>query len=293
MELNQGTITALAAAIAGALQAKPVEYFSHDGRVVAAVNENYRIEDLESLGDAPSRIRQKIRLYSPKNFIDYITRFRRDTTTTFLAADLSAITKGAVLATTVIDYHGGPEVSTVADADAPAWGSHTVELVVKPSLGYTKLLALHGAGPIDQSRFAPLLEEISRFCSSHSQGEVVEIARTLSLTSRGAFKNVEDEFTGSVDFQYEMAVKASAGTNDRRLTVPSHFSFSLALIDGLEPVEVTCKFKYRVPEQAGAPLSLGIEIVDRAWIEEAALQEVAQIITEKTETAVYTGEILK
>ena len=45
----------------------------------------------------------------------------------------------------------------------------------------------------------------------------------------------------------------------------------------------------RVPEQVGGKVQLGIQIIDRTWLEKESLAMVAQILTEKTELLSLVG----
>ena len=86
-----------------------------------------------------------------------------------------------------------------------------------------------------------------------------------------------------------MPINASAGSEDKRLAVPQELVFRAAPIDGMPEVEVPVKFIYRVPEQVGGKVQLGIQIIDRTWLEKESLAMVAQILTEKTELLSLVG----
>ena len=94
-----------------------------------------------------------------------------------------------------------------------------------------------------------------------------------------------------MDFKFDLQVRASAGTQERKLTVPSHLGFHVPLIDGMAPTDVQAKFLYRVPDGPGGKVQLGIRIVDRPWLEDAAIRDVAAVVAEETGLPVYVGTV--
>ena len=258
----------------------PVEAISVPGLPagVFAVHEDYRLEDTEHLEAAPHAIRSNVALVGIDSFTAYVNKFKDADSLLFINPDISSIGKGA-LATAVLDYHR---------ADDPRWGRHTVTLSAGPGKVYEKLMQLDKR-LLDQNEFSKLIEELAKFTISPPAADLLEICRTLRLSSKGDFKSAEDDVSGSVDFVFNVAVNASAGSEDKRLVVPQELVFRAAPIDGMPEVEVPVKFIYRVPEQVGGKVQLGIQIIDRAWLEKESLAMVAQILTEKTELLSLVG----
>lgn len=273
-------IASLVAAIA---QPQKIDVDGHD---IIALPPGWITEDNTDLRDSPVRVEQVVTMTGLPSFLDYVNRFKGASSSIFITPDLTQLANGAVLARAFLDYH----TEDAAMGAIPAWLRHEVKLTARPSLAYAKLLAMDGK-LMDQPTFATSLEDIARFASSHDAADLLEIARTLSLTSKGDFKSFEDEFSGSVDFRYDLAVRASAGTQERKLSVPSHIDFTIPLIDGLSPVQVQAKLLYRVPDSPGGKVSLGVRIVDRVWLEEAAITETAGNISEATSLPVYVGSV--
>ena len=274
----------LIAAVLG-LAAKP-EIVVIDGREVLLRPDGWDVQGLENYRQRPDRIENTITITGVDSFLQYVNRFKGAESSIFITPDLTQLANGATLATAIIDYHGGDDADferKLADHQ-----THKVLLRGRPSIAYGKLLALDGK-LLAQDEFARALEDIARFSSSHAAGDLLDIARTLSLTSKGDFKSFEEEFSGSVDFKFDLQVRASAGTQERKLTVPSHLAFHVPLIDGMAPTDVQAKFLYRVPDGPGGKVQLGIRIVDRPWLEDAAIRDVAKVIEEETALPVYVG----
>lgn len=259
---------------------KPTELPREVGqKPLAIIPDNMTLVDLEKFDANPSRIHQHISLTSIAKFTQLVNRFKNELSIVFIAPDLKSLGRdGKPLATAIIDYHA---------TDKPEWGNNRICLEARPSLAYQKLMDLDNK-LMDQPDFAKALEEIARFSNTHAQADLLEIAQTMRLTSKGEFKNYDDEITGSLDIRYDVAVSATAGV-ERKLTVPTEIGFKVALIDGLEAVVVPVKLLYRTPAGPGQKVQMGIKIIDRTWIEEAAITGVTQLIEDETLLEAYPG----
>lgn len=264
------------------LGAKQVTIVENPGAVPFAIApDSFSITDIERFAEAPTRIRQSVVIYGAADFCSYVNRFKNEGSTVFVSPSLKSLAAGSIVANAVLDYH---------DKNAPAHGSHLARLAARPSLGYEKLMKLDGQ-VMDQGEFARSLEEVLRFAVSHPAADLLEMARTLSLASKGEFRNVEDEISGSVDFLFNMAVTASAGTAGKKITVPTEIVFNVALIEGMQEEPVAVKFLYRTPGEQGGKVQCGIKIIDRAFLEEQALRGVAAYVYQETGIDVFVGEL--
>lgn len=233
----------------------------------------------------PERVNTDVTLLGIPSFNAYVNRFKNEDSTIFVTPNLSKLADNMTLATAHLEYHeDGAGVSSAA----PAFLTHNARLTARPSLVYAKLLGLDGR-LLDQPTFAQALEDIARYSSSHAAADLLEVARTINLTSKGDFKNYEDDFSGSTEFRFDLRVAANAGTQERKLIVPSVIEFRCPLIDGLSDEVVSAKFMYRVPNGPEGKVQLGIKIVDRAYLEEKAIGEAANAIAEATNLPVYVG----
>ena len=282
MSLENTSLGVLIGQLISALQNQGPQILKRDGAAgpLAVVPDNMGVVDLEKYGIAPTAIRQSVELHNLEDFTSLVNRFKNDASIIFVSPNLKSLAGGGTLATSVIDYHG---------KDAPAWGNNTITLKARASLAYEKLMALDGK-LLPQPDFAVAIEDVSAFASSIPRADLLEIAQTLRLTSKGDFSNFNDEASGSVDFRYNLQVNASAGTSvERKLTVPAQVSFKVAVLDGLDPVDVPVKLLYRTPNSTNDKVQMGFKILDRAWIEDAALQQVASTISEGTKLEAFKG----
>ncbi len=265
-----------------ALQDNGVKRLSIGGvdQPLVAVPEEYAVQSLEQFAIAPSEIREVASLHGVPSFIEYVRRHKNEDSAVFVTPNLTQLRKGAVLSEAIIDYHGR--------GSNPRWGKHRALLVARPGLGYEKLMELDGK-LLDQAEFGKAMEDLVRYAVGIDSADLLETMRTLVLTSKGEFKNAEDELSGSIDFTYNMAVNASAGTANRKLSVPAELTFNTALVDGMPDTPVRVKFLYRVPMDQGGKVQCGIKIIDRVYLEDMALQEVAQYIRDETDLQVFVG----
>lgn len=244
------------------------------------------VEEYNAIG--PAKIEETITLHNLGGFLDYVNRFKNPDSTIFVTPDVSTIGKSSVIATTVIDYHESAHEGGGRTDERARWGLHVVKLMAAPSLAYQKLLALHDR-MLPQDVFARELNEIAKFSSSHAVADLMEIARTLSLTSAGQFQSFEDDLSGSVEFAYNVKVKASAGSQTQRLTVPSEIGFNVPVLDGSDSTQVLCDFRYNIPDGPEDKVKLGIRIKDKTWIEKEALDGVASRIADGTQLMTLSG----
>lgn len=282
MSLESTPLALLLGQLITALNNQGPQILQRDGAAgpLAVVPDSMGVVDLEKYGIAPTSIRQSVELHNLEDFTSLVNRFKNDASIIFVSPNLKSLAGGGTLATAVIDYHG---------KDAPAWGNNTITLKARASLAYEKLMALDGK-LLPQPEFAVAIEDVSAFASSIARADLLEIAQTLRLTSKGDFSNFNDEASGSVDFRYNLQVNASAGTSvERKLTVPAQVSFNVAVLDGLDPVDIPVKLLYRTPNSTNDKVQMGFKILDRAWIEDAALQQVASAISEGTKLEAFKG----
>lgn len=249
---------------------------------VVAINDGYSAKNLEYHLPTPTRVRAKTNLTSVPDFVNYVNRFKSADSILFVTPTLESLSKNGNIVTAILDFHKqGPE-------GTPQWGDHRVYMSARPSQAYQKLIDIDKQF-LDQQEFAKKVEELAKFCNSHAAADIVEIARTLQLFSKGEFRSFDDDVSGSTDLAYSVQVTGKAGTQERHLTVPNEISFYVPLIDGMDAQLVPVKFKYRVPEEAGGKVRMGIEIIDRVWLEKAAVEAVAQKVSVETDLLALVG----
>lgn len=198
----------------------------------------------------PVRIRKKLQFYSANDFIAYINRFKNDDSTIYLAPKVE---NNAPVATVIFDDNGNGN---------PQRGEHSASLVFRTSWQYEALKVLCNPSLLPQSDFALAVRDIAKYAQSIQAADLLELARTLQLSSKGDFKNFEDDFSGSVDFRFDLKVTAtSAQTAERKVPVPREIDWALPILLGGNDRLIKTELLYRVPQSAGDPVRLGLKFV--------------------------------
>lgn len=247
---------------------------------LAAVPTGVSIDSLERFAEAPRHISGEVQLHRYADFIDYCKAFGNTASRVFVQPSFT-FKDANVLATAVLDYPKPGE---------PSWSMHTVKLMVKAALEYKLLTALEDHGLMPQPDFALALRDIAQYCTSHKAADLIEIARTLTLQSKGEFANVEDSISGSVRFGYEVVVSASAqSTEMKKVEVPTELTFFLPVLLGGLKYGITVELLYRVPASKDQKVQMGIRIPERQFLENRVLNETADKIGEDTGFPVVIG----
>lgn len=247
---------------------------------LASVPDGVNLVSLERYLDNPARIEGVADLYRVADFTAYVNAYKQAGSRIFVVPDMQ-MQEGGTLAHAVLDY---PVAGT------PSWSTHQANLIVAPSMEYRMLTKLEGRGLIAQPDFALALRDVSRFCTTLSAADLVEIAQTLTLQSKGDFASIEDNFTGSVRFGYDVQVTAkSDATTRKNVEVPREIGFNLPVLLGGENVDITAELLYRVPVSKEDKVKMGIRIPDRRFVERAVLEATADALGRATSLVVAMG----
>lgn len=252
-----------------------------------ALPPGYTLADAEKWASAPRRLVQHVKLRNLADFLAYIARYKNPDSLVLIAPNLTAIGTGEALATATLDYHHSEHAG--AGMVAPRFGSHVVSLHPTPSPAYALLCAMDGK-IVEQDVFAQQLRDLTRFCTSHPAAELLEIVRTLTLSSSGEYQSHTDDVSGSVRFRYQVQVDARAGTTERTLTVPTSITFRVPVFIGDKTAtEIGAEYLYRPPAQSGGKVRMGIRMPERLWLENELMERTADKIREATGLLVAVG----
>jgi uncharacterized protein YfdQ (DUF2303 family) len=250
-----------------------------------ALPPNWKLQDTEHLLPFPKRARARVQLCSPTDFLAYIERYKRPNSLAMVNPSFAALSAGGTLATVIIDYHD-PETD---DAGTAGWCDHVAEFTPAMSPAYALLCDIDGI-ILPQEEFAGRLRDLARFCTSHAAADLLEIVRTLTLTSRGEYASLNDDISGSVRLGYDVQVDAKAGTAARSLEIPREIHFGVPIFLGDdESRDIVAELLYRVPKQAGGQVQLGIRMPERRWLEDELTRSLAATIREKSGLLTVVG----
>ena len=246
---------------------------------LVAVPDGYAVQSLAKYLTKPLFTAGVTSLHRFDDFVEYVNHHKDGASRVFVSPEL-AFAKGGVLATAYLDF---------PYAETSRYSQHSAAFIVTPSIEYQLLTAFDGR-LLPQDEFALKLRDILRYVVSHAPADLLEIARTLVLSSAGEFKSINDDLSGSVKFAYDVQVSARAeGTAVKNAEIPREIEFQMPLLlDGPETKVIT-ELVYRVPASAGQKVQLGLRIPDRQFIERKMLVDTANRIAEATELQVALG----
>lgn len=247
---------------------------------LAAVPDGYKLQRIsEEFADRPTQLEEKITVFKPTDAIAYVNRFKNDYSFIELAPEPK---NDGVAARITLDYHQ-------PGANGQRFGHHVVQLKVRTSWQYKLLKALTG-GKIPQPQFALALRDLAPYCISMAPADVLELVRSLNLTSSGKFQTYEDEFSGGVDFQYSVAVRASAGTAQRTITVPQQIEWELPVLIGGKVQKLVTDFIYAVPDGPEGKVTMGLRLNQEAELLQKLAEQLGDELVTGTGLLAVTSE---
>jgi hypothetical protein len=260
-------------AILGAMSLRIVSGEGTNAVQFGVVPDSMNVVDVENFGDHPRRVRSHPQFSALESFEAYTARHKLASSSIYVAQDVAP---GKPLATAIFDDHNTPGDGdrTFGSVEA-AWGDHRATLFASVSPEYAMLTAFDGK-LFDQSEFALAIRQIARFATTPAAADILEITRSISLASKGAFNSFTEDQSGSVNFAYDLKVSATAGTQTKKVEVPATFGFRMAILAGAAPIEIDAEFVYRVPSNPGGEVKLGLRLPNRVWDEAAAIDGVVE-----------------
>lgn len=106
-----------------------------------------------------------------------------------------------------------------------------------------------------------------------SPAKMLELLRSVRITTNGRVVSAKSLDTGSITLEYEATNAVAQGT-----TFPADFKLGLRLFEGTPPYELVCRLRYRTID---SKLQLSVRIVNRQPVEEAVVKDMM--------TAIETG----
>lgn len=219
------------------------------GRAVA-VHKDFVVKELgDENFDRPAHLDETVTLVRTADVVAYVNRYKNDNSLIELAAEPKA---GQIVAAVTLDYHEpGP--------NGQKHGKHIVKLQARTTWQFDLLKSL-SSGQMPQDVFALAIRDLAPYVRSMESADLLELVRSLALTSKGEHKTQEDEFSGSVDFIYNVQVKASAGTAERRVQVPQRIAWEIPVFLGGKPQVIETDFTYSVPGAASEKIRMGLRM---------------------------------
>lgn len=211
-------------------------------------DEHVQVRSLEAYLEQPLRARGTATLHEPADFAEYVNRLKLTECST-LWADLDRSTVTAVL-----DDH--------ATYSNPGWRSHTVALALKVDPDW-QAWADADRKLMQQDGFASFLEDVAHTVVSPDAATMLEVATTFRAKRSADFSSSTRLQSGDVQFAYSEDTKASAGRKGS-LEVPEVFTIRVAPWNGVDPVDLTARLRYRIDGGGGLGIGFALLRPDRA-----------------------------
>lgn len=181
----------------------------------------------------PERVKGTAKVLDAQSFCDYYTLFHDDHSRVF--ADE---TQNKIVA--VLDYH---EVQLEGGGAGPRWGSHRLDLTMRPSKEWLIWKAADGKKQ-SQMEFAEFIEDNTPDIIAPPAAAMLEVARDLSAKTDVDFGSAVRMQDGSVRFRYSESVKATVGAGN--IDVPEQFDIAVPIYIGTDRVRITARLRYRI-----------------------------------------------
>lgn len=219
------------------------------GRAVA-VHKDFVVKVLgDENFDRPAHLDEIMDVVRTADLVAYVNRYKNPNSLVTLVA---APEPNRTVAEVVLDYHEpGP--------NGQRHGKHIAQLTARTTWQFDLLKSLSN-GLMPQDAFALAVRDLAPFVRSMDSADLLELVRSLSLTSKGEHKTQEDEFSGSIDFVFNVQVKASAGTAEKRVQVPQRIVWEIPVFLGGKPQAIETDFVYSVPGAASEKIKMGLRL---------------------------------
>lgn len=224
------------------------------------VPDNFHVENLSSMQDAPPRLRGHTTLRDEESFIAFVNLHKTDNTDLYYS-----IESPAFLA-----------VFNAPRAGAPAWGDHKAGYQCPVSPQWQQWQANDGKR-MGQEDFALFVERNLPDIVDPVAADLLEIVTTLQAKKKVNFVSGLRLSNGANEFTYEEQIDGSAAKG--KLQIPEEITLGIPVFVNGAPYAVQAKFRYRITE---GKLAMWYELVRPHVIVEDAVKELRQRIETAT-----------
>lgn len=189
------------------------------------------VVDLEGILEYPAHIKEDLAFVSKESFLEYLDRFRTDSTVIFACADTATLLAK-------VDYHGQ---SSKGEAGQPRFGHHKASLMLERSVEWSAWSnrAEHG---MSQVEFADFVEERAIDFVDPDAATMLEVATNFHVNQKVIFKSAMRLESGDVQLQYD------TDTSSKSVEIPDRFTIRIPVFKHGEPVDISARLRYRINE---------------------------------------------
>lgn len=238
-----------------------------DGIPYTVIPEDYRVQSLEKMLDAPVRKRGKIALNDAKSFIAYFNKHD------FASTIYGQINPPRFLA--VIDDHGKSDAG---------WREHLAEYKCPLSDEWTTWVRSN-TRQMTQAEFAKFIEDNLPDVVTPPGADMLEISRSLEAKKKVNFASGIRLQNGQTELTYEEEIQGTAAKG--KLQIPEIFSLGIPVLDGGPRYKVDARLRYRINE---GRLAFWYDLVRHHKVLEDAVMDVWKEISDQTKREILNGD---
>lgn len=277
--MNQATeadaVAALAAKAGGASVVK-----TDDGRAFLVLPEGFsqtEVTDAYGLKAAlPRYVKQTVTIETADSLVDYVNRFKVDSTVLF--AEIASDTIIALL-----DYH--PTTQRANAGENPAKHvAHRAKLKLPLSLEWAQWKSIDER-LMGQNEFARWLEENAGDVAAPSAADLLEVCKDLQAVRKASFKAAVRTNSLTEDFQYSTETDARTL---KGLELPTQFKLSIPVYFGGANVSLYAYLRWKINDDG--VLTLGIKLSRAEHVRQAEFKQVVLDIAARTECPTVFGK---
>lgn len=241
--------------------------------VLVPPDAEHHVLDLERYEPVPRRKRGTVTLHEPVSFAHYVQGYSSPATN--LYAD---VRDGDIVA--VLNDHQ----QEGDDTGGPGWGDHRAVLDLRHSHEWRTWTGHNGKWQ-RQEQFAEFIEDSYPDIVDPDHATMLEIAQSIEASSSGTFKSKQRLHDGQVALRYEETVDAKAGQRGD-LTIPETFTVALRVWEGLDPVQLTCRLRYRIHD---GQLTIGYKLERLDDVKDRAFADIVDTVEQHTGATCLRG----
>lgn len=203
-------------------------------------DERIEVHSLEAHLRTPLRPRGTVTIHDWADFADLVDRLYTPGYSTMYAN----VDAGTV--TAVFDDHANTNILDKWGLAVAGWRQHTAVLKLQADPDWTRWLQFDGK-LLPQADFADLLENLAHTVVAPDAATLLEVATNFRATRKADFSSSVNVQNGDVQLSWSEETNAKAGTTKSgAVEVPREFVISIAPWRGVDPVNITARFRYYV-----------------------------------------------
>lgn len=217
---------------AGQAELTEIDGIEHLVAAIRHPGSTVELLDIEKHLPTPRRVRQQVRLDTPKSFAEYVNAFQVDGQTRIFAD----VEKRLVVAR--IDWH---EPSDASGEDAtPSWATHSATMTAAYSDPFGAWLEIDGRW-LAQREFAEFLEDRAGDAVAPDPADLMEVASRFEAVRKAEFTSVVNVHTNERQFKYQEQ-DAPGGA----IACPKVIRLRTPIFYGCEPTDWGVRFAYDI-----------------------------------------------